>query len=377
MAILRHDTVMRNADGQTMSTMVTTANIGTYAVASNATYYIGTTQNVFNRASGAQTLTGVSIDGNAATVTNGVYTTGAQTIGGTKTFSDGVVVNGATYYTFNKPTTNAYQTVALFGSAGAGLFLTTDSAIIGVGAYYNNGWIATATSGRQIDFAGGNFTFGAFSGATVGGAAGWGTVATLSSAGSFVATGDVRTIIFYDSNNTAYYCDPASTSNLVGLTVANTITGSISGNAATATTSLRSTIEDTRAAQRTPNDYDDYRASYEFTNAITGLGDWHSAFTLQGWHNGYAAWQIIGPASTSAHENFYLRSGVNTTWNSVRAILHSGNYNSYAPTLTGTGASGSWGISVTGNAATATILQTARNINGTSFNGSAAITTAS
>jgi hypothetical protein len=235
MAILRHDTVMRNADGQTMSTMVTTANIGTYAVASNATYYIGTTQNVFNRASGAQTLTGVSIDGNAATVTNGVYTTGAQTIGGTKTFSDGVVVNGATYYTFNKPTTNAYQTVALFGSAGAGLFLTTDSAIIGVGAYYNNGWIATATSGRQIDFAGGNFTFGAFSGATVGGAAGWGTVATLSSAGSFVATGDVRTIIFYDSNNTAYYCDPASTSNLVGLTVANTITGSVSGNAGTAT----------------------------------------------------------------------------------------------------------------------------------------------
>jgi hypothetical protein len=256
---------MRNADGQTMSTMVTTANIGTYGVAANSTYYVGTTQNVFNRASGAQTLTGVSIDGNAATVTNGVYTTGAQTIGGTKTFSDGVVVNGATYYTFNKPTTNAYQTVALFGSAGAGLFLTTDSAIIGVGAYYNNGWIATATSGRQIDFAGGSFTFGAFSGATVGGAAGWGTVATLSSAGSFVATGDVRTIIFYDSNNTAYYCDPTGTSNLVGLTVANTITGSVSGSSA----------------------------------------------------------------------------------------------------------------SCSGNAATATILQTARNINGTSFNGSAAITTAS
>ena len=58
------------------------------------------------------------------------------------------------------------------------------------------------------------------------------------------------------------------------------------------------------------------------------------------------------------------------------AVLHAGNYNSYSPTLTGTGASGTWGISVTGNAATATILQTARNINGTSFNGSAAITTA-
>ena len=35
-------------------------------------------------------------------------------------------------------------------------------------------------------------------------------------------------------------------------------------------------------------------------------------------------------------------------------LLNTGNYNSYAPTLTGTGASGTWGINVTGNAATAT-----------------------
>jgi hypothetical protein len=57
-------------------------------------------------------------------------------------------------------------------------------------------------------------------------------------------------------------------------------------------------------------------------------------------------------------------------------LLSSGNYNSYAPTLTGTGASGTWGINVTGNAATATALQTARTINGVSFNGTANITVA-
>lgn len=55
-------------------------------------------------------------------------------------------------------------------------------------------------------------------------------------------------------------------------------------------------------------------------------------------------------------------------------VLTAGNYNSYSPTLTGTGASGSWGISITGNAATATTLQTARTINGVSFNGSANVT---
>jgi hypothetical protein len=47
-----------------------------------------------------------------------------------------------------------------------------------------------------------------------------------------------------------------------------------------------------------------------------------------------------------------------------------------APTTTGGGASGTWGIAITGNAATATALATARTINGTSFNGTANITTA-
>lgn len=68
-------------------------------------------------------------------------------------------------------------------------------------------------------------------------------------------------------------------------------------------------------------------------------------------------------------------NGNSITYNG-NVVLHAGNYNSYSPTLTGTGASGTWDINVTGNAATATTLQTARNINGTSFNGSAAITTA-
>ena len=43
--------------------------------ATDQSFYIGTTQVAINRASSSQTLNGVSIDGNAATVTNGVYTT--------------------------------------------------------------------------------------------------------------------------------------------------------------------------------------------------------------------------------------------------------------------------------------------------------------
>ena len=40
------------------------------------------------------------------------------------------------------------------------------------------------------------------------------------------------------------------------------------------------------------------------------------------------------------------------------AVLHSGNFNSYCPKLDGTGATGTWGISISGNAATATNADT-------------------
>lgn len=113
--------------------------------------------------------------------------------------------------------------------------------------------------------------------------------------------------------------------------------GDLTVSASTADSAGYSTynqILDTRAGQYLPNDYQDYRTTYEFTTQIVG-GDWHTAMTMQGWHNGYAAWQIIGPASTSAHENWYLRSGINTSWNSARTILHSGNYSSYALPLSG------------------------------------------
>ena len=46
--------------------------------------------------------------------------------------------------------------------------------------------------------------------------------------GSLINQNDIRAGIFYDVNNTSYYVQPRSTSNLVGLTVANTITGTIS-----------------------------------------------------------------------------------------------------------------------------------------------------
>lgn len=54
-------------------------------------------------------------------------------------------------------------------------------------------------------------------------------------------------------------------------------------------------------------------------------------------------------------DNMYFRGWYSSgaSFTSWRTVLHNGNYNSYAPTLTGGGASGTWGINITGNAATA------------------------
>ena len=51
--------------------------------------------------------------------------------------------------------------------------------------------------------------------------------------------------------------------------------------------------------------------------------------------------------------NYLSTDGINITNGAGSTFVTSANYNSYAPTLTGTGASGTWGINVTGSAGSA------------------------
>jgi hypothetical protein len=76
-----------------------------------------------------------------------------------------------------------------------------------------------------------------------------------------------------------------------------------------------------------------------------------------------------GAATRSTDTVFY-----SSTDNYIRKTNATGMRASLnVPTRTGGDASGTWGISITGNAATATALETARNIGGVSFDGSANI----
>jgi hypothetical protein len=63
---------------------------------------------------------------------------------------------------------------------------------------------------------------------------------------------------------------------------------------------------------------------------------------------------LIYDRTAEAYRFTINSSGTLFQGNSANVILHAGNYNSYSPTLTGGGASGTWGISITGNSGTAT-----------------------
>ena len=125
-----------------------------------------------------------------------------------------------------------------------------------------------------------------------------------------------------------------------------------------------------------------YLSGYTLTDANAGaVGGYTVRYVLPGAANkpagndgnlqtiaysGIWATQIYSDWRTN---EWHVRAQNNSVWSEWRNLLHSGNFGTYAPTLTGTGASGNWSI----NAATATKLATARTINGTAFDGSANI----
>ena len=145
------------------SSAVTIAVDSTVALRAD-TLHIGTTDIALNRASASQTLTGVSIDGNAATVTNGVYTNGSYSnpswitsLAYSKLTGAPSLFSGSYTDLTNKPTiytsahigttdidftrASASQTltgVSIDGNAG-----TVTNGLYSTGSYANPAWITS------------------------------------------------------------------------------------------------------------------------------------------------------------------------------------------------------------------------------------------
>lgn len=138
-----------------------------------------------------------------------------------------------------------------------------------------------------------------------------------------------------------------------------TLTGSLlignSSDSATSATDAGITIRDLRNCTITPSSFN--RVMTPYFHAAIG-GSWNSILHMKGWSSdAYAAWELAGNARTTQDDNLYFRSGLGTSWNSWRTLLHSNNYTNYTVTKTGSGASGTWGINISGNAASADKLE--------------------
>ena len=89
-------------------------------------------------------------------------------------------------------------------------------------------------------------------------------------------------------------------------------------------------------------------------------GDWHYALRMS--HGNAESYYSATLAMSFHADTLQFRRKTNGSYQSWRTVLHDDNYNSYAPSLTGTGASGTWSINITGSAGAAAKLTAVRSI---------------
>ena len=71
------------------------------------------------------------------------------------------------------------------------------------------------------------------------------------------------------------------------------------------------------------------------------------------WDNN-GGWDTQFAISNGSSPHSYIRSQNNGTWGNWTTLLDSSNYNNYSPSKTGSGASGTWGINITGSSGSCT-----------------------
>ena len=157
--------------------------------------------------------------------------------------------------------------------------------------------------------------------------------------------------------NSNIYVIP-STGTIYATAFNGSLTGDVTGNASSATALANSYTSSTRPTNAnithvTNGGIVHFKATSSMnTNGNKPAGDGNILHFH--WDTG-DAWdaQLYVP-DYSGGSMQYRGSSAAGTWGSWKTLLDSNNYNSYAPTLTGTGASGSWGISVTGSSGSCT-----------------------
>ena len=143
------------------------------------------------------------------------------------------------------------------------------------------------------------------------------------------------------NGNVTYYLNPASATNLYSLTVANTISGSITGNAGgssasctgnAASASYANEIIITNLGTATVSINNGRTAIYRNENGL-GAALAYSPVLHAG--AGDTMWQVQGTYGSSGNGTFYFRQGYQGVFGNWLTMLSSANYSSYALPLSG------------------------------------------
>jgi hypothetical protein len=188
------------------------------------TLHVGTTSIALNRASAAQTLTGVSIDGNSATVTNGVYTTDTATV--TNTMLAGSIAN-------NKLLNSAITIAGTSTSLGGSITLDTITGLSTTGIIKRTGanTLAIATAGTDYVIPSGSITGSSGSVANVL------TIGSYLTGGSYNGSAAITIAADATSANTASKLVARDASgNFSAGTITANLTGTASGNLTSSST---------------------------------------------------------------------------------------------------------------------------------------------
>lgn len=328
--------------------IVNAANISSYAVAT----ITATTPIVASAATGAVTLSHAASGATAGTYNNvTVNATGHVTSGSNTAYLTAEADTLQTVTTRGSTTTTAITAGGLITAGQAGFssasyvagrnriwsFANADS--YGLSYFQSSGGYAGTTDMIGLHF---------------GTATAAGSPFTFVSDGRFIATSTIAA-----SNFSGSHSGTSSGTNTGDQT-------NITGTAATATsaTYVNSPDGDRLSSTKLPTT-NPRQVRFDFVGAGqgNGTGNYAGLMTYAPWDGtsastGDSSYQLSfgneSGVNASGQPRLSIRNGINSTWNAWYILLHSGNYNSYSPTLTGGGASGTWGISISGSAATAT-----------------------
>lgn len=319
---------------------------------------------------GASGTWAIDISGNAATVTNGVYTTGDQTIAGTKTFSSTIVgdisgnaatVTNGIYSTGSY--TNPSWIVSLDGSKLTGTVVATNG-IVSTGSYADPAWITSLAGSKITGNISGNAANVTGTVAVANGGTGAATAANARVNLLPSYTSNANKVLALNSTGTDVEWQAITGTGTVTSVALTAPTGfDVSGSPITSSGTLALTFASGYALPTTAKqaEWDTaYSDRLKWDGGATGLNAATARTSLglvigtdvQAYDQQLADVAGLTPTDNGViignGTNFVVESG-STFRSSVGLAIGTD-----VPSPTGTGASGTWGISITGNAATVT-----------------------